>query len=105
SFLPEMPSVAQLRQARNQVYGTIEPIPEKGLYLRVLAPVSMQDMAGETRILQLLQPVPRVLSMAAESVQEVYQDYQELSFSRESLKQVFSLTLTLVLMLAMLSAV
>ncbi len=105
SFLPEMPSVAQLRQARNQVYGTIEPIPEKGLYLRVLAPVSMQDMAGETRILQLLQPVPRVLSTAAESVQEVYQDYQELSFSRESLKQVFSLTLTLVLMLAMLSAV
>ncbi len=105
TFLPEMPSLAQLRQARNHVYGTIEPIPDKGLYLRVLAPVAMQDMAGETRILQLLQPVPRVLSLAAESVQEVYQDYQELSFSRESLKQVFSLTLTLVLMLAMLSAV
>ncbi|PKO25017.1 MAG: PAS domain-containing sensor histidine kinase [Betaproteobacteria bacterium HGW-Betaproteobacteria-8] len=105
TFLPELPSVAQLRQARNHVYGTIEPIPDKGLYLRVLAPVIMQDIAGETRILQLLQPVPRVLSMAAESVQDVYQDYQELSFSRESLKQVFSLTLTLVLMLAMLSAV
>lgn len=105
SFLPEMPSLSQLRQARNHVYGTIEPIPDKGLYLRVLAPVAMQDMAGETRILQLLQPVPRVLSLAAESVQDVYQDYQELSFSRESLKQVFSLTLTLVLMLAMLSAV
>jgi len=105
SFLPEMPTIAQLRQARNQVYGIIEPIPDKGLYLRVLAPVTMQDMAGETRILQLLQPVPRVLSTAAESVQSVYQDYQELSFSRESLKQVFALTLTLVLMLAMLSAV
>jgi nitrogen fixation/metabolism regulation signal transduction histidine kinase len=105
SFLPEMPTIAQLRQARNQVYGIIEPIPDKGLYLRVLAPVAMQDMAGETRILQLLQPVPRVLSTAAESVQSVYQDYQELSFSRESLKQVFALTLTLVLMLAMLSAV
>ena len=105
SFLPEMPSLAQLRQARHHVYGIIEPIPEKGLYLRVLAPVAMQDMVGETRILQLLQPVPRVLAQAAESVQDVYQDYQELSFSRESLKQVFSLTLTLVLMLAMLSAV
>ncbi|CAG0986329.1 two-component system, NtrC family, nitrogen regulation sensor histidine kinase NtrY [Methylophilaceae bacterium] len=105
SFLPEMPTVSQLRQARHHVYGTIEPIPDKGLYLRVLAPVSMQDMAGETRILQLLQPVPKVLSATAESVQEVYQDYQELSFSRESLKQVFALTLTLVLMLAMLSAV
>ena len=105
SFLPELPTVPQLRQARQHVYGTIEPIPGKGLYLRVLAPVSMPDLAGETRILQLLQPVPKTLSATAESVQEVYQDYQELSFSRESLKEVFALTLTLVLMLAMLSAV
>ena len=105
SFLPELPSVPQLRQARQHVYGTIEPIPGKGLYLRVLAPVSMPDLSGETRILQLLQPVPKTLSDTAESVQDVYQDYQELSFSRDSLKEVFALTLTLVLMLAMLSAV
>lgn len=105
SFLPELPTVPQLRQARQHVYGTIEPIPGKGLYLRVLAPVNLPDLAGETRILQLLQPVPKTLSATAESVQEVYQDYQELSFSRKSLKEVFALTLTLVLMLAMLSAV
>jgi len=105
SFLPDLPSVPQLRQARQHVYGTIEPIPDKGLYLRVLAPVNMPELAGETRILQLLQPVPKALSTTAESVQAVYQDYQELSLSRESLKEVFSLTLTLVLMLAMLSAV
>ena len=105
SFLPELPSVPQLRQARQHVYGTIEPIPGKGLYLRVLAPVSVPDLDGETRILQLLQPVPKTLSATAESVQDVYRDYQELSFSRESLKDVFALTLTLVLMLAMLSAV
>lgn len=105
SFLPDLPSISQLRQSRQQVYGTIEPIPGKGLYLRVLAPVIMQDITGETRILQLLQPVPRTLSSTAESVQDIYQDYQELSFSREALKEVFALTLTLVLMLAMLSAV
>lgn len=105
SFLPELPTVQQLRQARQRVYGTIEPIPDKGLYLRVLTPVIMSNLSGETRILQLLQPVPPALSATAESVQSVYQDYQELSYSRESLKQVFALTLTLVLMLAMLSAV
>ena len=105
SFLPDLPSIPQLRQARQRVYGTIEPIPGKGLYLRVLAPVIMQDIVGETRILQLLQPVPKALSSTAESVQDIYQDYQELSFSREALKEVFALTLTLVLMLAMLSAV
>jgi nitrogen fixation/metabolism regulation signal transduction histidine kinase len=104
SFLPELPSVAQLRQAQNRVYGKIEPIPNKGLYLRVLAPVNVQELAGETRILQLLQPVPKSLSNTAEAVQDVYRDYQELSYSRGSLKDVFALTLTLVLMLAMLTA-
>lgn len=105
SFLPELPSISQLRQARQRVYGIIEPIPGKGLYLRVLAPVSVSELGGETRILQLLQPVPKALSATAESVQDVYQDYQELSFSRDSLKDVFALTLTLVLMLAMLTSV
>ena len=104
SFLPELPSVPQLRQAQNRVYGKIEPILNKGLYMRVLAPVSVQDLAGETRILQLMQPVPKSLSNTAEAVQEVYRDYQELSYSRGSIKDVFALTLTLVLMLAMLSA-
>lgn len=104
SFLPELPSLTQLRQARQRVYGKIEPIQGKGLYLRVLSPVNSTDLRGETRILQLLQPVPAALSGTAEAVQEVYQDYQELSYSRGALKEVFALTLTLVLMLAMLSA-
>ncbi len=105
SFLPELPSLPQLRQARQRIYGKIEPIPGKGLYLRVLSPVNSTDLRDETRILQLLQPVPKALSETAEAVQAVYQDYQELSYSRGALKDVFALTLTLVLMLALLSAV
>ncbi|MBC7697439.1 MAG: HAMP domain-containing protein [Bacteroidia bacterium] len=105
SFLPELPSVAQLRQARQRIYSSIEPIGKKGLYLRVLAPVNVQDLTGEVRILQLLQPVPKSLATTAEAVQDVYQDYQQLSYSRTSLREVFALTLTLVMMLAMLTAV
>lgn len=104
SFLPEMPSLAQLRQARNELIGKVEPIPDKGLYLRILVPVNSQELTGDTLILQLLHPVPKSLSNTAEAVQDVYRDYQELSYSRNSLKDVFKLTLTLVLMLAMLSA-
>lgn len=104
SFLPELPSAVQLRQAKYQLYGKIEPIPNKGLYLRILAPVNSQELTGETLILQLLHPVPKSLSNTAEAVQDVYRDYQELSYSRNSLKDVFKLTLTLVLMLAMLSS-
>ncbi|MSP86356.1 MAG: HAMP domain-containing protein [Methylotenera sp.] len=105
SILPELPSVTQLRQARTRVVASIEPISQKGLYLRVLAPVNVRDLTGETRILQLLQPVPKPLASTAEAVQEVYQDYQQLSYSRASLREVFALTLTLVMMLAMLGAV
>ena len=105
TFLPELPSVAQLRQARKRILASIEPIGNKGLYLRVLAPVNGQDLTGETRILQLLQPVPKPLATTAEAVQDVYQDYQQLSYSRASLREVFALTLTLVMMLAMLGAV
>lgn len=105
SILPELPSVAQLRQARLHSLGSIEPISNKGLYLRVLVPVNGQDLAGETRILQLLQPVPKALANTAEAVQDVYQDYQQLSYSRTALREVFALTLTLVMMLAMLGAV
>jgi len=105
SILPDVPSVAQLRQARLRIIGSIEPISNKGLYLRVLVPVNGQDLTGETRILQLLQPVPKPLATTAEAVQDVYQDYQQLSYSRASLREVFALTLTLVMMLAMLGAV
>lgn len=105
SFLPELPTVTQLRQARQRIYGSIEPIGHKGLFLRVLVPVNVQDIAGETRILQLLQPVPKTLATTAEAVQDVYQDYQQLSYSRTALREVFALTLTLVMMLAMFTAV
>ena len=105
SFLPELPSIEQIRKSRQRARGEIDPISGKGLYLRVITPVNTQDLHGESRMLQLMTPVPKALSDTAESVQAVYQDYQELSFARDALKKVFALTLTLVLMLAMLSAV
>ena len=105
SFLPALPTLIQLKQADNKVYGKIEPITNKGLYLRVLAPINGTAVSNERLILQILQPVPDSLSTIAESVQAVFQDYQKLSYSRDSLKVIFSITLTLVLMLAILTAV
>jgi nitrogen fixation/metabolism regulation signal transduction histidine kinase len=105
SFLPALPTLIQLKQAENNIYGKIEPITNKGLYLRVLAPINGTSVTNERLILQILQPVPNSLSTLAESVQDVFQDYQKLSYSRDSLKLIFSITLTLVLMLAILTAV
>lgn len=105
SFLPALPTLIQLKQAENNIYGKIEPITNKGLYLRVLAPINGTSVSNGKLILQILQPVPNSLSTLAESVQDVFQDYQKLSYSRYSLKLIFSITLTLVLMLAILTAV
>jgi nitrogen fixation/metabolism regulation signal transduction histidine kinase len=104
-LVPEAPSVAALRQARlQQGYRAIEAIPDKGLYLRVLVPVSAVSLADEGRVLQVLQPVPKQLSRDAEKVQTGYREYQELTLARRGLKRLYGITLTLTLLLALLAS-
>ncbi|MBL8484867.1 MAG: ATP-binding protein, partial [Rhodocyclaceae bacterium] len=68
-------------------------------------PVAGTRLAGDPMVLQLLQPVPRVLAQSAASVEATYRDYQELSLARLGLKRIFGLTLTLTLLLALFTAV
>ncbi len=66
--------------------------------------VPVNRLSGELALLQLVQPVPDALARDAETVQAIYQDYQELSLSRSGLKRLYGLSLTLSLLLALLSA-
>lgn len=102
---PEIPSQAALRQIRMQrSYSAIESVPDRGLYLRVLAPVDVVSLTDEARVLQLLQRVPAQLANDAEIVQSGYREYQELQLSRRGLKRLYGITLTLALLLAVLSS-
>jgi len=104
-LMPQLPGANALRELRSRrSYSAVESIPGKGLYLRVLVPISMLSLADELRVLQLLQPVPRQLAQDAEAVQSGYREYQELALSRRGLKRLYGLTLTLTLLLALLSA-
>jgi len=104
-LIPDLPGAAVLRQLRlQQSYSALESIPEKGLYLRVLAPVNVASLTEDTRVLQLLQPVPRQLALDAEIVQTGQREYQELLLARQGLKRLYGLTLTLTLLLALLTA-
>ncbi len=106
SFLPEQPSLDQLRQARvGRGYRVIESAGGKDLVLRVLVPVSPVGLGMETRILQLTHPVPGSLALNADRVQEVYRDYQELSLGREGLTRIYAMTLTLTVLLALFTAI
>ncbi len=98
-------SSAVMRQIRTErSYSAVESIPGKGLYLRVVAPIDASRAEGNARVLQLLQPVPKQLTEDAEIVQAAYRDYQELLLSREGLKGLYGVTLTLALLLSLFSA-
>jgi len=105
AIAPEPPSAAALRQIRMQrPYSAIESVPDRGLFLRVLAPIDVVSLTEDARVLQLLQAVPAQLAHDAEVVQSGYREYQELQLSRRGLKRLYAITLTLTLLLALLSS-
>lgn len=86
-------------------YAVIDTLPNKGLTLRTLVAVDSNARAGARYVLQFTQPVPKQIEEDAETVQAVYRDYQELTFSRLGLKRLYAITLTLSLLVVVLTAV
>ncbi|HZF18124.1 MAG TPA: HAMP domain-containing protein, partial [Burkholderiales bacterium] len=103
---PPSPGAQALRDAEQiRGYAAVEPVGDKGLLLRVIVSLERPAGRGEARFLQLTQWVPQSLAEQGESVQSVYRAYKELSLSRQGLKEIYILTLTLTLLLALLSAI
>ncbi|MDQ3188992.1 MAG: ATP-binding protein [Pseudomonadota bacterium] len=139
-LIPEVPSAAELRQARTRLIvamiegeaGALEPryglrarvivaIPAPGPARTASSPrtaVLRDDAKGgqsatfgsmvarnETRLLQLIQPVPSSIAANAEALQNGYREYQELSLARQGLQTIYGLTLTLTLLLSIFAAI
>ena len=105
-LVADAPPPGALRQARQaQRYAAVESEGERGLLLRVIVPVRALSITGDTRYLQLVQPVPASLAANAESVQAAFRDYKELALARQGLRQIYLLTLTLTLLFALFSAI
>ena len=111
---PDLPKSDILREAaQGHGYAGVENVVRysgKGddhgaLRMRVVAPITVRALGTEPRILQVLQNVPDQLTTSAESVQQGYRDYQELSLSRDGLRRIFTITLTLTLLLALFAAI
>ncbi len=102
---PEPPPAAALRLVRmQQAYAKIEQAADGGLVLRAVVAVNTDDTLNPLKLLQVSEPVPKALAQDADRVQEGVRDYQELTFSRQALKRLYALTLTLTLLLALTSA-
>jgi len=101
---PPIPSVSQLRQSRQTQGSTwVEGDAVQGMTVYVLLPVITG--LGSESYLQLTQPVPSAIAKSADSVESAYRDYQGLQLGRESLKRIYTLTLTITLLMALFAAV
>lgn len=101
-----IPDQQMLREAiRLGSYSLVDVRPDNHLIWHVLISINTGSSINERRVLQLIQPVPQQFSTDAETVQEVYRDYQELTLSRLGLKRLYGITLTLSLLIVLLSAV
>ena len=104
---PEPPTAAALRRARLQQ--TTSTLPEQAAdgvlsKLRVVVPVNTDDRLEPLKVLQVVEPVPKALAQDFETVRSGWGDYQKISISRQGLKRLYALTLTLTLLLALTSA-
>src|SRR5258708_16775 len=105
ALLPDLPPPNVLRQVRlQQPVTSIESIPDRGLYLRVILPVNVLTIADDIRILQVLQRVPPAIAQDMQLVEAGKTDYDTLLLSRVGLKRIFGLTLTLAMLLTLFSA-
>jgi two-component system, NtrC family, nitrogen regulation sensor histidine kinase NtrY len=103
---PPAPGPKALREARQvRGYSAVEAVGDKGLLLRVLVSLESSGRSEAPVLLQLTRWVPQALAEQGESVQSVYRAYKELSLSRQGLKEIYILTLSLTLLLALLSAI
>ena len=105
-LVPELPGAQALRQARiGRGYTSVDSAAGRPLSLRVIVPIESRGFADEARFLQLRQNVPPAFSKSAEAVEAAYRDYKELAISRDGLKWIYILTLTLSLLMALFVAV
>lgn len=104
SLIPMQPDRQILRQAARDAYRILEKQADKPLFMRVVVSIPRLEFSGKARALQLIQPVPAQLAEDAELVEQVRNEYKSLSDSRNGLKMIYSLTLTVALLVTLLGA-
>ncbi len=103
-FVPDLPSsdlLLPLQQGRDHVVLDLDDDSSRTIRVLVRIPYNEKDYL----ILQALSPISERQHRLAASVQQAYSEYKGLVYLRKPLKISFTLTLSLVLLLGILSAV
>ena len=100
------PDEKDLIVANTGFHGKIDITQENIIYLKTYQPYFLIDDKIQKKFyLILTQKVPESISQAALSVESVFEDYQALTFSRNSLKVIYQITLSIILFLAILLSI
>ena len=106
AVVPNHPGDSILSQARSAGdYIGLDDIGDDGLHVQVVVSVPSHEAAGEVRLLQALFPVTERMDTLADSVESASAKYRELSYLRKPLKLSFTLTLSIVLLTSLFTAV
>ncbi|WP_299871882.1 ATP-binding protein [uncultured Cocleimonas sp.] len=105
SLLPHFPTEDIIRKLSSRGYMyQLEPVGEGGLFSRVALNISL-GVGRETFILTALFPFSEKERILADSVQDTYKQYQEISYQKELIKRGFRITLLLIMLLSILFSV
>lgn len=90
---------------RNGRYAGLDPVGDDGLLIRILLPLPAESGDSGVRMLQVLYPIPSHLNDLAKNINDTYAYYKQLNYLRDPLKTSFSLTLSVVLLQVMMTAI
>ena len=106
AIIPSKPDDVILSQVReNNNYAGLAPVGDLGLQIRVAVAIDTLMVPAQQRVLYALYPIADRISLLADSVQSAYGQHKELVYLREPLKNSFTLTLSLVLLVSLLTAI
>ena len=105
TLLPHFPTDDIIRKLSSRGYMyQLEPVGEDGLFSRVALALS-PGADRETMILTALFSFSENERILADSVQDTYNQYQEISYQKELIKKGFRITLLLIMLLSVLFSI
>lgn len=100
-----IPRTAYGDLGRDNHYLKLQEDPDTGLQIRVVVPVFDLSAIDYKRTLQTLFPITDQVNELTRGVQQAYEQYRELAVLRDPLKTSFTMALSLVWLLSVLSAI
>jgi len=105
-MIPDRPNDSILNQlSQDEDYIGMDPDNADNLQLRAAVRLPLKNEWESQRFLQVIFPVNERLSSLGHTVQKAYTDYKELNYLRKPLVSIFTLTLSLIVLLTLLASI